>query len=47
MTLPLYITPRVYGFSAAVALAAGVFSALLVHRQIQHLDLVGVLKSRD
>jgi putative ABC transport system permease protein len=47
ITLPLYITSRVYGFAALVALGAGLFSALLVHRQIKHLDLVGVLKSRD
>ncbi len=47
LTLPLYITPRVYGLSAVVALVAGLFSAFLVYRRIQHLDLVGVLKSRD
>ena len=45
--IPLIIAPRTYAFAALVVLAAGVASALIVRRQIDRLDLVAVLKTRD
>jgi putative ABC transport system permease protein len=45
--IPLIIEPRTYAFAALVVLAAGVASALIVRRQIDRLDLVAVLKTRD
>jgi putative ABC transport system permease protein len=44
---PLYIAPSTYGAAAAIALAAGGLSALLVRRQLDRLDLVEVLKSAE
>jgi putative ABC transport system permease protein len=46
-TIPLIIQPRTYAYASAIVLAAGVASALIVRRQIDQLDLVGVLKTRD
>ncbi len=45
--IPLVITPRTYGFAAAVVIAAATFSGLLVRRKLDHLDLVSVLKSKE
>jgi putative ABC transport system permease protein len=45
--IPLIILPRTYALASVVVLAAGVASALIVRRQIDRLDLVGVLKTRD
>jgi putative ABC transport system permease protein len=45
--IPLIILPRTYALASVVVLAAGVVSALIVRRQIDRLDLVGVLKTRD
>ena len=45
--LPLYIADRTYAGAAAVALVAGLLSALLVRRKLDHLDLVGVLKAPE
>jgi putative ABC transport system permease protein len=36
-----------YAVAAAIALASGVASALLVRRRLDHLDLVEVLKSSE
>jgi putative ABC transport system permease protein len=47
MHLPFIIAPRTYAFACLVVLIAGVASALIVRRQIDHLDLVGVLKTRE
>jgi putative ABC transport system permease protein len=41
------ISPATYAFAVAVALAAGVLSALLVRRRLDRLDLIGVLKTRE
>lgn len=41
------ISAQTYAFAAAVTLASGLFSALLVRRQLDKLDLVGVLKTRE
>jgi putative ABC transport system permease protein len=45
--LPPIIDPRTYAFAVIVVLAAGVLSALLVRRRLDHLDLIGVLKTRE
>ncbi len=41
------ISPQTYAFATAVTLASGLVSALLVRRKLDHLDLIGVLKTRD
>ena len=45
--LPVVIQPDTYAFAVLVVLAAGVLSALLVRRRLDHLDLIGVLKTRE
>ena len=45
--LPPIIEPRTYAFAVLVVLVAGVVSALLVRRRLDHLDLIGVLKTRE
>ena len=45
--LPLTISIQTYAFAATVTLVAGALSALLVRRKLDHLDLIGVLKSRE
>ena len=45
--IPMIIRPSTYAYASLVVLAAGVFSALIVRRQIDRLDLVGVLKTRE
>jgi putative ABC transport system permease protein len=45
--LPLVIFPRTYALSAITVLVAAGVSALVVHRKLDRLDLVAVLKSRE
>jgi len=45
--LPIVISNRTYIYASLVALGAAVASALLVRRKLNHLDLIGVLKTRD
>jgi putative ABC transport system permease protein len=45
--LPLRIEPSTYGFAVVVTLLAALFSGLIVRRQIDRLDLVSVLKSKE
>ncbi len=45
--IPLIIEPHTYAWASVVVLVAGVFSALIVRRQIDRLDLVSVLKVRE
>ena len=45
--LPVIITAKSYAFAAAITLAASAASALLVRRKLDHLDLIGVLKTRE
>jgi putative ABC transport system permease protein len=45
--LPFVIEPSTYGYAAAVVLVVTAVSGLLVRRQLDRMDLVGVLKSRD
>jgi putative ABC transport system permease protein len=44
---PVVISARTYAFAVAVTLGAALVSALLVRRQLDRLDLVAVLKTRE
>jgi putative ABC transport system permease protein len=45
--LPILLTPRSYALAALVAIVSSAFSALLVRRRLDKLDLIGVLKTRE
>ena len=45
--IPVVVSPPTYAFAAIVTGVAGVLSALLVRRRLDHLDLLGVMKARD
>lgn len=45
--LPVILSPWTYAFATAVVLLAAAGSALLVRRRLDHLDLIGVLKTRE
>jgi putative ABC transport system permease protein len=45
--LPFVITPSTYGYAAVVVIVVTAVSGLLVRRQLDRMDLVAVLKSRD
>lgn len=45
--LPFAIEPRTFAFAASVVLLSAAGSGLLVRRQLDKLDLVGVLKTRE
>ncbi|HYL01548.1 MAG TPA: ABC transporter permease [Steroidobacteraceae bacterium] len=45
--IPVVIAPQTYVFAAAAIVVAGVLSALIVRRRIDHLDLVAVLKIQE
>jgi len=45
--VPLVILPSTYGWAMLIGLAATVVSALLVRRQVDRLDLIAVLKTRE
>jgi putative ABC transport system permease protein len=47
LEFPLVIFPPTYAYAAAVVLAAGLVSALIVRNRIDNLDLVAVLKTRE
>jgi putative ABC transport system permease protein len=47
MQLPFVIAPHTYALACLVVLISGVFSALVVRRRVDRLDLVGVLKTRE
>jgi putative ABC transport system permease protein len=47
MQLPFAVQPRTYAIACLVVLIAGFFSAFIVRRRIDELDLVGVLKTRE
>jgi putative ABC transport system permease protein len=44
---PMFISRRTYAWSALVVIAASAISGLIVRRNLDHLDLVAVLKSRE
>ena len=45
--LPVTISGRTYAFSVAVTTGAALLSAMLVRRQLDRLDLIAVLKTRE
>jgi putative ABC transport system permease protein len=45
--IPLVIAPSTYGFATLVTLTAAIVSGLIVRRQIDRLDLVSVLKTKE
>lgn len=47
MRLPLEIEPATYGYAMLVVIAASLVSALSIKRQIDQLDLISVLKTRE
>ena len=46
-SFPLVIRPPTFAYSSLVVLGAAAFSALIVRRRINHLDLIRVLKTRE
>ncbi|WP_250565930.1 FtsX-like permease family protein [Adonisia turfae] len=44
---PLVITPATYAFAFVVIMAAALASGLLIRRQLNRLDLIAVLKTRE
>jgi putative ABC transport system permease protein len=46
-TFPLVLTRSTFGTAAVVVLLAAALSALMVRRQLNRLDLIGVLKTRE
>jgi putative ABC transport system permease protein len=47
VAIPVVIESRTYAYAALTTLAAGIMSALIVRHRVDHLDLVGVLKTRE
>jgi len=47
LRLPVVPSPATFAFAAAMVIVAGTLSALLVRRQLDHLDLIAVLKTRE
>jgi putative ABC transport system permease protein len=45
--IPLFVSGRTFGFAVLVLFGAALFSALVVRRRIDRLDLVAVLKTRE
>lgn len=45
--IPLVVSDRTYGWTAAVTLVASAVSAYLVRRRLDHMDLIAVLKTRE
>ena len=45
--IPLVIDRSTYGFAALVVIIATIVSSLIVRRNLDHLDLVAVLKSKE
>lgn len=45
--IPLVLTRGTFALAATVVIASAVFSALIVRRKINTLDLIGVLKTRE
>jgi putative ABC transport system permease protein len=45
--IPVIIAQQTYALAAVAILASGVLSALIVRRRVDHLDLIGALKTRE
>jgi putative ABC transport system permease protein len=44
---PVVLSAKTYAFAAVIVLASSAVSSLLVRRQLDRLDLIGVLKTRE
>jgi len=44
---PVVLSAKTYAFAVLIVLAASAASALLVRHRLDHLDLIGVLKTRE
>jgi putative ABC transport system permease protein len=47
LRFPLLLSPRTYAVAVLVVLVSSAVSSLLVRRQLDRLDLIGVLKTRE
>ena len=45
--VPVRLEPSTYAMAALTMLGSTLLSALLLRRRIKHLDLIGVLKTRE
>jgi len=45
--IPLVVYPDTYAFAAAIVLGSACVSGVLMWRKLKHLDLIGVLKTRE
>tara|TARA_R110002110_G_scaffold2756_1_gene13330 strand:+ start:76357 stop:78723 length:2367 start_codon:yes stop_codon:yes gene_type:complete len=45
--VPLVVSGATFGLAVLIALAAATISAVMVHRRLDHLDLISVLKTRE
>ncbi len=45
--IPLIIEPATYATAALVVIVAAILSSLLVRSRLDHLDLIGVLKTKE
>lgn len=45
--VPVIINANTYAFAASVVIVSAAISALLVRRKLDHLDLIGVLKTKE
>jgi putative ABC transport system permease protein len=45
--VPVIINANTYAFAATVVIVSATISALMVRRKLDHLDLIGVLKTKE
>ncbi len=45
--IPVLVSPGTYSLAASVVLASACLSGLMVRHRLDHLDLVGVLKTKE
>jgi len=45
--LPFVISRATYGFTTITVIIAGLISGFIIYRQLQKLDLIAVLKTRE
>ncbi len=47
IAIPVIVAPPTYAFAVIAMVLAGAASAMIVRRQVDRLDLVAVLKTRE
>jgi putative ABC transport system permease protein len=45
--LPFVISRSTYGFTTMIVIVAALISGVIIYRQLQKLDLIAVLKTRE